>query len=141
MKTTLAKSDIEKKWYVIDAEGKTLGHLAVIIANLLRGRNKPIYTPHIDTGDFVIVINADKVKLTGKKEEQKQYMFVTGYFGNEKYIPLSVMRQKRPEFIFEHAVKCMLPKNKLAYALMRKLKIYKGPEHPHQSQNPIPFNV
>ncbi|MGE9292376.1 MAG: 50S ribosomal protein L13 [Puniceicoccales bacterium] len=139
MKTTLAKPDIDRKWYVVDASGQTLGRLAVKIANLLRGRHKPIYTPHMDAGDYVVVINADKVKLTGKKEEQKLYMFHTGWFGNEYYRSAAAMREKKPAFIIEHAVKGMLPRNKLANAMIKKLKIYAGEEHPHEAQQPITF--
>lgn len=141
MKTTLAKSDIEKKWYVIDAEDQVLGRLAVKIANILRGRNKPIYTPHIDTGDFVIVVNADKIALTGNKRDQKQYMFFSGWRGNEKHIPVAVMLQKKPAFVIEHAVKGMLPRNKLAAAMIKKLKVYAGSEHPHAAQNPQPISL
>ncbi|MGE9289817.1 MAG: 50S ribosomal protein L13 [Puniceicoccales bacterium] len=141
MKTTLAKpAEIERSWYLVDASGETLGRLAVRIANVLRGRHKPSYTPHIDTGDFVVVINADKVKLTGKKEEQKQYMFYTGYMGNEHYRNVADFRAKRPEFIIENAVKGMLPKNKLAREMIKKLKVYAGEEHPHEAQQPVPFS-
>ena len=137
MKTTLAKqADLQKQWYIIDAEGQVLGRLAVKIANILRGRHKPIYTPHLDTGDFVIVINAAKVVVTGKKEEDKQYMFYSGYMGNEKYRNLSDFRAKRPAFIIEHAVKGMLPKNRLARKMLTKLKIYADADHPHEAQNP-----
>ncbi|HCR37043.1 MAG TPA: 50S ribosomal protein L13, partial [Opitutae bacterium] len=125
---------------VIDASGEVLGRLAVKIANLLRGRHKPIYTPHIDTGDHVIIINADKVRLTGKKDEDKQYMFFTGYRGNEKYRNAAHFRAKNPAFLFEHAVKGMLPRNRLARQMIKKMKVYAGPEHPHAGQNPIPFN-
>lgn len=140
MKTTLAKQDLQKQWYIIDAEGQVLGRLAVKIANILRGRHKPIYTPHLDTGDFVIVINAEKVVVTGKKEEQKQYMFYSGYMGNEKYRKLSDFRAKRPAFIIEHAVKGMLPKNRLARKMLTKLKIYADAHHPHEAQNPQTLN-
>lgn len=140
MKTTLAKPDAEKQWYVVDAAGQTLGRLSVKIANVLRGKHKPIYTPHIDAGDFVVVINADKVKLTGKKDEQKQYMFYTGWVGNERYRSVGHFREKNPAFIIEHAVKGMMPRNKLGRAMMSKLKVYGGAEHPHEAQNPIPFN-
>lgn len=140
MKTTLAKQDIERKWYIVDAAGKTLGKLAVFIANLLRGRNKPIYTPHIDSGDFVIVINADKIEVSGKKEEQKEYMFFSGFRGNEKYVPYKRMKEKRPEFIIEHAVQGMLPKNNLSRHMMKKLRIFRGSEHTHEAQSPIPLN-
>ncbi len=142
MKSYLAKQgEIEPKWYVIDAEGQVLGRLAVQIANLLRGRHRPTYTPHIDTGDFVVVVNADKIAVTGRKEEQKQYMFYSGYFGNEKYVGLKDFRKRRPEFIIEHAVKGMLPKNRLGSAQLKKLKIYGGAEHPHEAQNPEAYTV
>ena len=123
----------------MDATDQVLGRLAVTIANALRGRNKPIYTPHVDTGDYVIVINADKVKLTGSKEEQKKYMFYSGYMGGEKYRTVADFREKRPEFIITNAVKGMLPKNKLANAMLTKLKVYRGSEHPHEAQQPSPL--
>ena len=137
MKTTLARqADIQPQWYVIDAAGQVLGRIAVRIATILRGRHKPLYTPHMDMGDFVIVINAEKVAVTGKKEEQKQYMFYSGYMGNEKYRKLSEFRERRPEFIIQHAVKGMLPKNRLARKMLTKLKVYGGSEHPHEAQDP-----
>lgn len=137
MKSYLAKKgEIEPKWYVVDAEGKVLGRLAVQIANILRGRHRPTYTPHTDTGDYVIVINAEKVAVTGRKEEQKKYMFYSGYFGNEKYVGLKDFRKKRPEFIIEHAVKGMMPRNRLARAQMKKLRIFAGTKHSHEAQNP-----
>ncbi len=137
MKTYLAKKgDVTPKWYVVDASGQVLGRLAVRIANILRGRHRPTYTPHTDTGDFVVVINADKVVLTGKKEQDKKYMFYTGWVGNEKYRSVAQMRARKPVFIIEHAVKGMLPKNKLAHQQITKLKIYAGAEHPHAAQNP-----
>ncbi|BET65900.1 50S ribosomal protein L13 [Opitutales bacterium ASA1] len=140
MKTFLAKKeDVQPKWFVVDASGQVLGRLAVRIANVLRGRNKPTYTPHVDTGDFVVVINADKVVLTGKKEEQNEYMFFNGYVGRERYRSLPEMRQKHPEFIIEHAVKGMLPKNRLARKMFTKLKVYAGASHPHEAQNPQPL--
>jgi large subunit ribosomal protein L13 len=143
MSTTLAKAkDIEnKRWLLLDANGKILGRLAVKIANILRGRDKPIYTPHMDTGDFVIVINAEKVKLTGNKEDDKEYMFYSGYQGGEKYVPVSQMKEKRPEFLIEHAVMGMLPKNKLSRKLITKLKVYGGDRHLHASQQPIAIDV
>lgn len=139
MKTTLATVEkaSDKRWCVVDAEGQVLGRLAVKIANILRGRNKPVYSPHMDLGDFVIVINADKVVLSGKKEQDKKYMFFSGYQGGERYENVATMRAKKPEFIIRHAVSGMLPKNKLANALIRKLKIYRGSEHPHSAQNPV----
>jgi large subunit ribosomal protein L13 len=137
MKTYLAKKgEVTPKWYVVDASGQVLGRLSVRIANILRGRHRPTYTPHTDTGDFVIVINADKVVLTGKKEEQKQYMFFSGWVGTEKHRSVAQMRAHKPEFIIEHAVKGMLPKNRLARQQIKKLKIFAGSEHPHEAQNP-----
>jgi large subunit ribosomal protein L13 len=137
MKTYLAKKEtVQPKWYLVDAEGKVLGRLAVKIANILRGRNKPTYTPSVDTGDFVVVINAAKVVLTGKKEEQNSYMSFSGFVGGEKYRKLSEMRAHRPEFIIEHAVKGMLPKNRLAAKMLTKLRVFAGPEHKHTAQNP-----
>lgn len=140
MKTTLARPETATHdWKIVDATDQVLGRLAVTIANALRGRNKPIYTPHVDTGDYVIVINADKVKLTGSKEEQKRYMFYSGYMGGEKYRTVADFREKRPEFIITNAVKGMLPKNKLANAMLTKLKVYRGSEHPHEAQQPSPL--
>jgi large subunit ribosomal protein L13 len=143
MSTTLAKAkDIEnKRWLLLDANGKILGRLAVKIANILRGRDKPIYTPHMDTGDFVIVINAEKVNLTGNKEDDKEYMFYSGYQGGEKYVPVSQMKEKRHEFLIEHAVRGMLPKNKLSRKLITKLKVYRGDRHLHASQQPIAIDI
>lgn len=140
MKSFIAKpGQTEPKWYVVDVQNKVLGRVATEIANILRGRNKPTYTPHVDTGDFVVVINADKVAVTGRKEEQKQYMFYTGWMGNEKYRSLSDFRKNKPEFIIENAVKGMMPRNRLANQQIKKLKIYAGAEHPHASQNPEPL--
>ncbi len=140
MKTTLAKPETTTHdWKIVDATDQILGSLAVEIANALRGRNKPTYTPHVDTGDYVIVTNADKIKLTGAKEEQKKYMFYSGYMGNEKYRSGADFREKRPEFIIQNAVKGMLPKNKLASQMLKKLKVYRGSEHPHDAQQPSPL--
>ena len=140
MKTTLAKAETTTHdWKIVDATDQILGRLAVSIANALRGRNKPTYTPHVDTGDYVIVTNADKIKLTGNKEEQKKYMFYSGYMGNEKYRSVADFREKRPEFIITNAVKGMLPKNKLSSAMLKKLKVYRGEEHPHEAQKPTPL--
>ncbi|MDR0590317.1 MAG: 50S ribosomal protein L13 [Puniceicoccales bacterium] len=143
MKTTLVrKEDAQNKaWRIIDAAGIVLGKLAVRVANVLRGKDKPTFTPHVDNGDFVIVINADKVKVTGKKELDKQYMFYSMYLGNERRVSLGKMRERRPEFIIEHAVKGMLQRNRLANAMIRKLRIYAGSEHPHGAQRPIPLVV
>ena len=140
MKTTLAKKEtVTHDWKIVDASGQILGRLAVQIANALRGRNKPTYTPHVDTGDYVVVINADKVKLTGSKEEDKKYMFYSGYMGNEKYRSVADFREKRPEFIITNAVKGMLPKNKLASQMLKKLRVYSGEDHPHSAQQPSPL--
>ena len=140
MKTTLAKPEtVIHDWKIVDATGHILGRLAVVIANALRGRNNPLYTPHVDTGDYVIVTNADKIKLTGSKEEQKKYMFYSGYMGNEKYRSVADFRDKRPEFIIQNAVRGMLPKNKLASQMLKKLKVYRGTDHPHEAQNPTPL--
>ena len=140
MKTTLAKAETTTHgWKIVDAKDQILGRLAVNIADSLRGRDKPIYTPHVDTGDYVVVINAEKVKLSGSKEEQKKYMFYSGYMGNEKYRSVADFREKRPEFIITNAVKGMLPKNKLADKMLKKLKVYKGAEHPHEAQQPVPL--
>jgi large subunit ribosomal protein L13 len=140
MKTTLAKPETATHdWKIVDATDQILGRMAVTIANALRGRNKPIYTPHVDTGDYVIVTNAEKVKLTGAKDDQKTYMFYSGYMGGEKYRTVSDFREKRPEFIITHAVRGMLPKNKLAEAMLKKLKVYRGSEHPHEAQQPTPL--
>jgi len=140
MKTTLAKPETTTHdWKIVDATDQILGRIAVDIANALRGRHKPTYTPHVDTGDYVIVTNAEKIKLTGNKEEQKKYMFYSGYMGNEKYRSVADFREKRPEFIIQNAVKGMLPKNNLASQMLKKLKVYKGAEHPHEAQQPSPL--
>ena len=137
MKTFLAKKEtVKRDWVIIDAKDQVLGRLAVKIANQLRGRNKPTYTPHVDTGDFVVVINADKIVLTGKKEEQKQYMFYSGYVGGEKYLSVAQMQERRPDFVVKHAVKGMLPRSPLGRAMFKKLKVYAGTEHPHGAQQP-----
>jgi len=138
MKTFLAKKEtVQPKWYLVDAEGQVLGRLAVKIANVLRGRHKASYTPNVDTGDFVIVINAEKIAVTGKKEEQNSYMFFSGFVGGESYRKLSEQRVRHPEFIIEHAVKGMLPKNRLARKMLTKLRVFAGPNHPHAAQNPV----
>ena len=124
---------------MIDATDQVLGRLAVKIANVLRGRHKPIYTPNVDCGDHVVVINAEKVRVTGKKEEQKEYMFYTGFVGGEKYVKLSKFRQRKPEYLIEAAVRGMLPRNKLARDMFLKLHVYAGTEHPHSAQQPKPF--
>jgi len=128
--------EVEKKWYVVDASGKTLGRMASEIATVLRGKHKPIFTPHVDTGDFVIVINADKVVLTGKKLDQKIYRWHTGYVGHMKERTYRVMMNTRPEEVVMHAVKGMLPKNSLGRQMLTKLKVFSGPEHKHEAQKP-----
>ena len=137
MKTYMANpSTIERKWYVVDAEGKTLGRLAAEVASVLRGKNKPTFTPHIDTGDFVIVVNAEKVKVTGKKLDQKIYYHHSDYVGGMKETTLREMMQKKPVTVNEHAVKGMLPKGPVGSQMYKKLFVYVGPEHPHQAQKP-----
>ena len=140
MKSYLAKKgEVKPQWYVVDASDKVLGRLAVEIANVVRGRHKPTYTPHTDTGDFVIVINADKIVLTGRKEEDKKYMFFTGWVGNEKYVSVKEFRGKKPTYILWHAVRGMLPRNRLGRDQLKKVKLYAGSEHPHEAQNPQPL--
>jgi len=137
MKSYMAKTnEVERKWYVIDAENKVLGRLATEVANILSGKNKPIYTPHVDTGDFVIIINADKIKLTGKKLEQKTHFYHTGYPGGDRHIPYGKLIQTKPEMIIELAVKGMLPKSSLGRGMIKKLKVYAGAEHTHEAQQP-----
>ncbi|HEY8363196.1 MAG TPA: 50S ribosomal protein L13 [Tissierellaceae bacterium] len=137
MKSYMAKAnEVDRKWYVIDAEGKVLGRLASEVAKILRGKHKPTYTPYVDTGDYVIVINADKVKLTGKKLEKKEYIYHTGYPGGLKRIPYEELLKRKPEKVIELAVKGMLPKNRLGRKMFKKLKVYAGPEHKHQAQKP-----
>lgn len=143
MKTTLAKTSnaADKTWFVVDATDQPVGRLAVKIATILRGRHKPTYTPHVDTGDFVVVINADKAKFTGNKETDKTYMFYTGWVGTAYRRTAEFMRGHKPAFIIEHAVKGMLPKNRLSNAMMKKLKVYAGAEHPHAAQNPVEYKI
>ena len=140
MKTYLPKVDLAaRKWHVVDAEGKVLGRLAVEVANVLRGKNKPVYTPHLDAGDFVVVINAEKVKLTGRKLDQKYYHSFTGYMGHMKSVPARKMLADKPEELIKQAVRRMLPRNANGRATFSKLKIYAGAEHPHKAQNPKTF--
>jgi large subunit ribosomal protein L13 len=137
MKTYVAKpSTIVKKWYVVDASGRTLGRLATVVADTLRGKNKPIYTPNIDTGDFVVIINADKVVVTGNKAEDKMYYHHSGYPGGIKSESYRHLFARKPEEVVRKAIKGMLQHNKLGAAQLKKLKIYAGPEHPHQAQHP-----
>ena len=137
MKTLMAKAEeVQRKWYVVDADGKVLGRLASEIAKILRGKNKPDFTPYVDTGDFVIVINAEKIVLTGKKLDQKILKRHSGWPGGLKETKYRVLLEKRPEKVIELAVKGMLPKNSLGRTMFKKLKVYKGPEHENQAQKP-----
>ncbi len=130
------KKEIERSWFLVDAENKVLGRLAAKVAAVLRGKHKPVFTPHVDTGDFVIVINADKIHLTGTKLDNKMYYRHSGYPGGIKGVSAGEMLDKKPEAIIQHAVRGMLPKNKLGRQQLRKLKVYAGTEHPHESQMP-----
>ena len=134
-------STVERKWYVVDAEGKTLGRLASEVANVLRGKNKPTYTPHIDTGYYVIVVNAEKIQVTGKKLDQKIYYHHSEYVGGMKEATLREMMQKKPEFVITHAVKGMLPKGPLGRQMLKKLHVYAGPEHNHAAQKPETLDI
>ncbi|MFP4697089.1 MAG: 50S ribosomal protein L13 [Eubacteriales bacterium] len=137
MNSYMAKAEtVERKWYIVDATDHTLGRLASEIAKVLRGKNKPTYTPHVDTGDYIIVINADKVKLTGKKLDQKLYRYHTGHPGGLKEISYREMLVKKPEEVIMHAVKGMLPKNKLGRQMIKKLRVFRGSEHNHDAQKP-----
>jgi large subunit ribosomal protein L13 len=140
MKTYSAKpKEIEQRWFVVDAEGQTLGRLATRIADTLRGKRKPQYTPHVDTGDFVVVVNAEKITVTGKKLEQKRYYRHSGYPGGLRSRTLAEQLERRPTEVIRKAVKGMLPRNRLARRQITKLKVYTGPDHPHEAQNPQPL--
>ena len=142
MKTYSVKAgEIERDWYVVDATDRVLGRLAAEIARVLRGKHKPTYSPHLDTGDYVVVVNAERVRLTGKKAEQKAYFRHSGYMGGDRLIPYRRMQERHPERVIELAVKGMLPKNTLGRQMLKKLKVYAGPEHPHESQAPEPFDT
>jgi large subunit ribosomal protein L13 len=137
MKTYTPKvTEIQRRWHVVDADGKVLGRLASEVAQILRGKHKPMYSPHLDVGDFVIVVNADKVRLTGRKADNKTYFRHSGYMGGERLIPFREMQERHPERVIELAVKGMLPKNNLGRLMRRKLKVYPGPDHPHVAQQP-----
>lgn len=139
MPTFSAKaSEVQRQWWIIDAADQVLGRVASKAANLLRGKEKPIYTSHVDTGDFVIVINAEKVRVTGKKETDKSYMSFSGYVGGHKSETVKARRARRPELLVERAVKGMIPHNRLGRSVFTKLKVYKGSAHPHEAQNPKP---
>lgn len=141
-KTYSAKpGDVEKAWHVVDAENVVVGRLAARVATILRGKHRPEYTPHMDVGDNVVVVNADKVRFTGKKETDKEYFRHSGYPGGIKVRTPKELREKKPEFIVENAVKGMMPRNKLGRAMLKKLHVYAGPDHPHAAQQPEPLTI
>ncbi|HPD47015.1 MAG TPA: 50S ribosomal protein L13 [Anaerohalosphaeraceae bacterium] len=142
MKSTLAtKGSVDRKWYLVDADDKILGRLAPAVAEMLMGKNKPIYTPNVDTGDFVVVVNAEKIRVTGKKAETKKYQRYTGYSSGQKTISFETMIASKPERVIELAVKRMLPKNKLGNQMIKKLKVFRGPEHNHAAQQPEKIEI
>lgn len=142
MKTYSPKlREIDNRWYIVDAEGMVLGRLASKVAQILRGKHKPSWAPHMDMGDFVIVVNADKIRVSGRKAEQKKYYRHSGYPGGLKAVPYKRVLEKKPEFILEHAVKGMLPHNRLGRKMLKKLKIYTTADHPHTAQQPVPLEV
>jgi large subunit ribosomal protein L13 len=142
MSTTMAKaSTVQQKWFVVDATDLVVGRLAVLIANVIRGKHKPEYTPHCDTGDFVVVVNAEKVQFTGKKWDQKSYQDYSHYAGGQKIIPATEMRDRKPEEIIRLAVKRMMPRGPLAYKQLTKLKLFAGPQHDHQAQQPVEYKM
>lgn len=138
---SLRIEDVKRAWYIVDAEGKTLGRLATQVALVLRGKLKANFTPHVDGGDFVIVVNAEKAVLKGKRPDQKVYYHNTMYPGGDRYRSYKDMRTMRPEYVIEHAVRCMLPKTKLGDAMFKKLKVYAGPEHKNAAQKPVPYEL
>lgn len=131
--------DVDQKWHLVDANGKTLGRIATQVATLLRGKHKPQFTPNADLGDFVVVVNAEKIKLTGKRAELKEYFHYTGYPGGATFEKFKELMQKHPDRVFEHAIRGMLPHNRLGRKIIKKLKVYAGPDHPHTAQRPEPF--
>jgi large subunit ribosomal protein L13 len=142
MKTHLPKVNLDqRKWHIIDANGVVLGRLAAKVADVLRGKNKAVYTPHLDAGDFVVVVNAEKVRVTGTKETDKEYMTYSGWKGGEKYKTVADLRAKHPEMLIHRAVRGMIPKNRLGRVLLTKLKVYKGDKHPHAAQQPAALKV
>lgn len=142
MKTFSARAaDVPRKWWIIDAKDQVLGRVAVKAANLLRGKEKALFTPHVDTGDFVIVVNAEKVRITGKKEEQKTFMSFSGYVGGHKSENVRARRVRHPELLIERAVRGMIPHNRLGRSVYRKLKVYRGEDHPHAAQQPSPVKL
>lgn len=142
MKTYNVKaSEIEREWWIVDATDKTLGRLSTLIAQVLRGKHKPTFVPHLDNGDFIVVTNAEKIRVTGNKEEQKTYFRHSGYPGGARFTSLKQLREKHPERILEHAVKGMLPHNRLGRAQIKKMKVYAGENHPHEAQQPKPLKI
>lgn len=142
MTTVSAKlAEVRRTWYLVDATDKTLGRLSTEIARRLRGKHKPEYTPHVDTGDYIVVVNAEKVRVTGNKMSDKMYHHHTGYIGNLKSISLEKLLDKAPERVIQHSVKGMLPKNSLGRAMFKKLRVFAGPEHTHQAQQPQPLEI
>ena len=142
MKTFSAKpEDLRRDWFVVDATGKTLGRLATEIARRLRGKHKPEYTPHVDTGDYIVVVNAEKIRVTGNKMKDKMYHRYTGYIGNLKSMSLEKLMDQAPERALQYAVKGMLPRNRLGRKMLSKLRVYSGPEHGHQAQQPTPLDI
>ncbi len=142
MKTFSAKAEeIERRWHIIDANDQILGDVAVAAANLLRGKGKPIFTPHVDCGDFVVIVNADKVRLSGAKEEKKIYSRFSGFMGGLKQESAAKLRSRAPERLIEHAVRGMIPHNRLGRSIFRKLKVYAGSEHPHEAQQATPYTL
>ncbi len=143
MNTTVSAkpAEVRRNWYVVDADGKTLGRLASEIARRLKGKHKPIFTPHVDTGDYIVVVNAERIAVTGNKMKDKMYHHHTGYIGNLKSISLEKLLDKAPERVLESAVRGMLPRNPLGCAMMKKLRIFAGPEHTHQAQQPQPLDI
>lgn len=142
MKTYSVKAgEIERDWYVVDARDQVLGRLATQVATVLRGKHKPTYSTHMDVGDYVVVVNAERVRLTGRKVDQKEYFRHSGFMGGEKLIPFRRMLERRPEWVIERAVKGMLPKNTLGRQMAGKLRVYAGPEHPHAAQDPQPLDL
>jgi large subunit ribosomal protein L13 len=142
MKTFSAKpQDVRRDWYLVDATGKTLGRLSTEIARRLRGKHKPEFTPHVDTGDYIVVVNADKIRVTGNKMKDKMYYRYTGYVGNLKSMPLEKLMDQHPERAIQYAVKGMMPRNSLGRKMLSKLKVFAGPEHSHEAQQPIPLEI
>ena len=142
MKTYAVKAgDIQRRWYVVDAQGKSLGRLATQVATILRGKHKPTFSPYLDTGDYVIIVNAEKIQVTGNKLNTKTYYWYSGYLGGLKSIVLSKQLQQHPERVLVHAIRGMLPRNRLGRAMLKKLKVYSGTKHPHTAQRPEPLEV